>query len=136
MRILIGLLLVLFFISCEDKNSKYVLDEKSEMAQLMLDMHAEMDAVQIKIRNGEDLGSYPEKFDNVVSAAMSNESMREEGWESYAEALIIAEKSLYEASPEAQPQAYKDVVSTCLACHSAVGCSGPIPKIKKLHWKE
>ena len=135
MKIILCLFLVLFLVSCEKKN-KFAIEEKSEMAQLMLAMHSEMVAVQVKIKAGEDLGKYPEKFDNVVSAPMTDESMREESWESYAQTLIAAEKSLYQAKPEEQQQAYKDVVSSCLACHTSVGCAGPIPKIKKLHWKE
>ena len=135
MRILLVLGFTLFFTACQEKKSKYVLEEKSEMAQLMLDMHANLDEVQMKIKNGEALGSYPEEFDKVIDAEMTDESMRSESWENFANALIESEKALYKAAPEAQEQAYKNVVNSCLACHTSVGCSGPIPKIKKLSWK-
>ncbi|MDG4945446.1 hypothetical protein NMK71_03385 [Weeksellaceae bacterium KMM 9713] len=135
MRILLSLSFILLISSCQEKKSKYVLDEKSEMAQLMLYMHASLDEVQLKIKNGENLGDYPEEFDKVIDAEMTDESMRSGSWESFANALIESEKALYNAAPEEQEQAYKNVVNSCLACHTSVGCSGPIPKIKKLSWK-
>ena len=135
MRILLSLSFIFLITSCHEKKSKYVLDEKSEMAQLMLDMHASLDEVQLKIKNGENLGDYPEEFDKVIDAQMTDESMRSESWESFANALIESEKALYNAAPEEQEKAYKNVVNSCLACHTSVGCSGPIPKIKKLSWK-
>lgn len=135
MRILLSLSFIFLITSCHEKKSKYVLDEKSEMAQLMLDMHASLDEVQLKIKNGENLGDYPKEFDKVIDAEMTDESMRSESWESFAITLIESEKALYNAAPEEQEQAYKNVVNSCLACHTSVGCSGPIPKIKKLSWK-
>lgn len=135
MRFLLVLGFTLFFSACQEKKSKYFLDEKSEMAQLMLDMHTQLDEAQIKIKNGETLGSYPEEFDKIIDAEMTDESMRTESWENFANALIESEKALYNAAPEEQEQAYKNVVNSCLACHTSVGCSGPIPKIKKLSWK-
>ncbi|MDG4950526.1 hypothetical protein NLM59_06295 [Weeksellaceae bacterium KMM 9724] len=135
MRILLSLSFILLISSCQEKKSKYVLDEKSEMAQLMLDMHASLDEVQLKIKNGENIGDYPEEFDKVIDAEMTDESMRSDSWESFANALIESERALYNAAPEEQEQAYKNVVNSCLACHTNVGCSGPIPKIKKLSWK-
>lgn len=135
MRILLSLSFIFLITSCHEKKSKYVLDEKSEMAQLMLDMHASLDEVQLKIKNGENLGDYPKEFDKVIDAEMTDESMRSESWESFAITLIESEKALYNAVPEEQEQAYKNVVNSCLACHTSVGCSGPIPKIKKLSWK-
>jgi cytochrome c553 len=137
MKIFIALTFILLIISCDNNNSsKYVLEEKSQMAQLMLDMHSEMEEIQVKIKKGEDLGQYPSKYDEIVTAEMTDESMRDESWGAYANAVIEAKKNLYEAAPEEKEQAYQDVVNSCIACHTSVGCSGPIPKINKLHWKD
>lgn len=135
MKFYIGVLSLLILLGCQDRKSKYVLDEKSEMAQLMLDMHADLENIQEKIKKGEDLGEFPNDFENIVSAPMTQEAMRTESWESLARTMIEAEKSLYNANPENQEQAYKDAVNTCIACHQAVGCRGPLPKIQKLRWK-
>lgn len=135
MRLLIGFLGIFLILSCTQKKSKFVLDEKSEMAQLMLDMHTTLDTLQVKIKNNEDLGDFPENYEHIIDAPMTDESMRDENWETYATALLESQKALYKAQPEEQEEAYKKVISSCLACHTTVGCSGPIPKIEKLHWK-
>lgn len=135
MKIFTAFLCILFFLSCQDKKSKYVLDEKSEMAKLMLDMHSDLENIQDKIKQNQNIGKFPENYNKIISAPMTQEGMRTESWESLAIAMIEAKKSLYEAQPEFQEQAYKDAVNSCIACHQAVGCRGPIPKIKKLAWK-
>ena len=128
---------MMFFFSCQEEKNKYQLDPKSEMAQQMLDMHEDLKEIQQKIKSGEDLGEYTNDYDNFVELEMTQEHMRKEGFEAYALALLESEKLLYEAeTPEAQKLAYDRVVNNCLACHQAVACTGPIPKIKKLAWKE
>lgn len=135
MRFFIVAFCLFLFASCQEKRSKYILDEKSEMAQLMLDMHADFEMIQEKIKKGEDLGEFPNDYEKIVSAPMTQEAMRTESWEVFAKSMIEAEKSLYNAESENQIQAYQDAVNTCIACHQAVGCRGPLPKIRKLHWK-
>lgn len=122
-------------VSCE-KQSKYAIDQKSEMAQRMLDMHEDLKLLQSKIKSGEDIGVFPEKYNDFAVLEMTDESMREKGFEAYALALLESEKELYNAAPENRKQAYQQVVNNCLACHETIGCRGPIPKIKKLAWKE
>lgn len=112
------------------------MDEKSEMAQMMLDMHTDLKEIQTQIKSGEDLGDYPEHYNGFATLKMTDESMREEGFEAYAKQLIESEKALYSADIQNQEQAYKKVVNNCLACHTTIGCRGPIPKIKKLRWKD
>lgn len=107
------------------------------MAQRMLDMHDDLKEIQFKIKSGESLGEYPEKYDDFALLDMTDESMREEGFEAYAMALLASEKALYEATtPEEQKLAYQQVVNNCVSCHQTVGCPGPIPKIKKLMWQD
>ena len=140
MRFFLTFFSICFFLfSCsEDKSHrKYVLKEKSEMAQMMLDMHSNLAEIQKKIKSGEDLGNFPAEYANLPVVDMTDESMRAEGFEAYALHLIASEKELFEAeTPQAQETAYKNVVNSCINCHTNVGCKGPIPKIEKLRWTE
>lgn len=102
----------------------------------MLDMHEDLKNIKEKIKAGEELGDYPDRYNDFAALEMTKESMRKEGFEAYALALLESEKQLYEArSEEEKVNAYKQVVNNCLACHEAVACTGPIPKINKLRWK-
>lgn len=136
MKFIYLILAFIFLFSCQ-KKSKYQLDPKSEMAQRMLDMHDDLKQIQEKIKEGKDLGNYPQKYQDFASLEMTQENMRKDGFEAYAMALLESEKLLYATdSPEEQKKAYQQVVNNCLACHQAVACTGPIPKIKKLAWKD
>lgn len=128
------LILSLFILSCSEKKNKYAVDEKSEMAQLMVDMHANLLEVQEKIKANEKLE--PKIHDEILTATFTAEHFDAEGFEGYAKSLIEAEKALYDENQTDKKTAYQNVVNSCVACHSTIACRGPLPKIKKLRWKE
>lgn len=133
----LGLFLV---VSCQEKPGKTITEdsseesafqmyEMSEMASLMEQMYAHNTQLKERILNGEDLGSYPEAFDKLHSAILTEASDRDAFFNDQAYKFIAAQKAIYEdAEPKKQ---FNQMVQQCLECH-AKKCGGPVPRIKKL----
>lgn len=103
--------------------------EMSEMASLMEQMYAYNTQLKERVLNNEGLGSYPEKFDKLHSAILTEASDRDAFFNEQAYKFIAAQKAIYEVDePKEQ---FNQMVNQCLECH-AKKCGGPIPRIKKL----
>lgn len=115
----------------EDRVNKsaFQMYEMSEMASLMEQMYAHNTQLKERILNGEDLGSYPEAFDKLHSAILTEASDRDAFFNDQAYKFIALQKAIYE---DTEPKKkFNQMVLQCLECH-AKKCGGPIPRIKKL----
>jgi len=141
MRILF-LFFVLTFLSCQNKSEQvsvsdnaekksFEMYEFSEMALLMEQMYVDNERLKNKIKNGEDLGEFPEHFMKIHGAVMTDPNEKDVFFKEQAELFLKAQKQIYEDPEHAQTH-YNAMVNQCINCHQ-VKCGGPIPRIKKLY---
>lgn len=105
--------------------------ERSEMALLMNEMYAFNESIKKQIINGEISNSYPEHFDKIYSALLTDPSVRDAEFETNSKHFIQTQKAVFEDSNNDLILSYNNAVNACISCHN-VTCVGPIPRIKKL----
>ncbi|HLW62164.1 MAG TPA: hypothetical protein VKY33_02070 [Flavobacterium sp.] len=117
--------------SSEDslKKSDFQMYEMSEMASLMEQMYAYNLQLKERIINEDSLGSYPEAFDKLHYAVLTEASDRDAFFNEQSYLFLAAQKAIYEV--EKPKESFNRMVNQCLECH-AKKCGGPIPRIKKL----
>ena len=146
MKILVALISCTFiFTSCSNKQekavstdvkndtvkaSKFEMYEMSEMAALMEQMYAYNTQLKERIINKDSLGTYPEAFDKLHSAILTEASDRDAFFNDQAIKFIESQKMIYTDVDNAEKH-FNAMVNQCLECHTKK-CGGPIPRIKKL----
>jgi len=96
------------------------LDQPSELAQIMRDMH------QLDPALSETLFS-------MITAHPTKPHMKGEGFEPYAKSFIGIYNQIHSAEEVGvQIQAHNNMVDACIACHTQF-CDGPISRIEKLY---
>lgn len=129
--------LVLIVFGCknnqeEQKEKKVlVMAKTSEMALLMNEMYAYNESIKQQIIEGNLSNSYPQRFDNIHSAVLTNPSVRDFDFESFSKQYLEAQKQVFESPQEELTVSYNNAINACISCHN-VKCVGPIPRIKKL----
>ena len=129
--------LVLIVFGCknnqeEQKEKKVlVMAKTSEMALLMNEMYAYNESIKQQIIEGNLSNSYPQRFDNIHSAVLTNPSVRDFDFESFSKQYLEAQKQVFESPQEELITRYNKAINACISCHN-VKCVGPIPRIKKL----
>lgn len=129
--------LVLIVFGCknnqeEQKEKKVlVMAKTSEMALLMNEMYAYNESIKQQIIEGNLSNSYPQRFDNIHSAVLTNPSVRDFDFESFSKQYLEAQKQVFESPQEELTVSYNKAINACISCHN-VKCVGPIPRIKKL----
>ena len=109
----------------------YVMAEPSEMTTLMMEMYAYNEGFKKQILEGNLTTDFPERFENIHSAVLTNPTVKDSSFEVFASQFIEAQKLVFEA-PEAELTThYNNAINACISCHN-VKCVGPIPRIKKL----
>jgi cytochrome c553 len=108
-----------------------VMAQRSEMALLMNEMYAFNESIKQQIIDGTLSTSYPEKFDNIHSAVLTDNSDRDLNFESFSKLFLEAQKQIFESPKEELITRYNNAINACISCHN-VKCVGPIPRIKKL----
>lgn len=140
MRFLYVSILCLFVVACKEevkakqtpqKKKELVMVTPSEMANLMNEMYAFNESIKQQVIDGKLNNSYPEKFNNIHSAVMTDPNDRDETFEAFSKLFLQSEKALFEAPKEELVLRYNNAINACIACHTKK-CSGPIPRIKKL----
>jgi cytochrome c553 len=114
-----------------EEKQALIMAERSEMAMLMNEMYAFNESIKQQIIDGALSTSYPEKFDNIHSAVLTNPSARDLNFESFSKLFLEAQKELFESPQEELITRYNKAINACISCHN-VKCVGPIPRIKKL----
>ena len=144
-KIFFGLLILLLF-SCkkEEKakpkncsaskssvNGKFKMYKMSEMAALMEQMYAENQQLKQRIKRGDTIGKFPNRFLQIHKAAMTDESDNDTFFKTQAALFIKSQELIYE-DPANAKQHFNDGITSCVKCHEQK-CSGPLQKIKKLY---
>lgn len=114
-----------------EKKKKFEMYSMSEMSMLMEQMYVDNQRLKEKIKNGEDVGAFPNHFMNIHKAAMTDDAENDAFFKEQAAAFIEAQRLIYEDPANAKAHFNKGV-DACLKCHE-VKCGGPIPRIKKLY---
>lgn len=113
------------------KEKEFEMYELSEMAALMEQMYVDNERLKKRIKNGDNIGKFPNHFLKIHKAVMTDSTDNDTFFKQQANAFIKAQTLIYE-DPKNAKQHFNDGVSACVACHQ-VKCSGPIPRIKKLY---
>jgi hypothetical protein len=134
---LLKVFLVLIVFGCKNNQEKQkekkvlVMAKTSEMALLMNEMYAYNESIKQQIIEGNLNNNYPQRFDNIHSAVLTNPSVRDFNFESFSKQYLEAQKQVFESPQEELTVSYNNAINACISCHN-VKCVGPIPRIKKL----
>lgn len=107
--------------------------QMSEMAILMEQMYVDNQRLRSRILTGDTIGHYPDYFNRIRQATMTDPADRDLFFQEHAERFLKAQQLIYEDSAHAK-QRFNEAVARCLQCHETK-CGGPIGKIKKLYIK-
>lgn len=123
--------------SCSSKPSKgkeFEMYEMSEMAALMEQMYVENVRLKDRIKNGEEVGKFPDYFLKIYTSKFTDESDNDAFFKQNAKLYIKAQQVIYSDENDVVKH-FNDGVDACIKCHESK-CGGPIPKIKKLYIEE
>lgn len=130
---------IIAVLSCQNGNEKKapsIMYEQSDLAKLMRNMHDSLEAWKLPIEAGENLHlNYPNTFNNIHDAEATNPSEINEVYHMMADIYLDKVSALTEDSVGPTINNYNALVNTCVTCHQSF-CTGPIPKIQKLHIKQ
>lgn len=111
------------------------LDQPSELAQIMRDMHAEATNRKHSLEQGQLDSTLSETLFSMITAHPTKPHMKGEGFEPYAKSFIGIYNQIHGAEEiGVQIQAHNNMVDACIACHTQF-CDGPISRIEKLYVK-
>lgn len=142
MRLILFCIAVLLLISCNSKVEEPVVSVvkpadmevyvPSEMANHMNFMYEYNEELKNRILKGDTLGSYPEEFEILYSAKLTDPADRDEFFELFSNHFIETQKNIYDTESEIPLEdRYNSSINLCISCHNTT-CIGPIPRIKKL----
>ena len=104
----------------------------SEMANHMNFMYDYNEELKSRIQKGDTLGSFPDEFEVLYSAELTDPSDRDEFFELFSNHFIEKQKEIFEEDNELPViDRYNSAINLCISCHNTT-CIGPIPRIKKL----
>ena len=111
------------------------LDQPSELAQIMRDMHEEATNRKNSLEKGQLDPTISETLFSMITAQPTKPHMKGEGFEPYAKSFIGIYNQIHGAEEVGvQIQAHNNMVDACIACHTQF-CDGPISRIEKLYVK-
>lgn len=125
---------------CSDTTAKpegkqFEMYTMSEMAALMEQMYVENQRVKKQIAKGGPIGEFPAYYNNIHTAAFTDETENDAYFKEKAKSFIAVQKKMYADTDLANAKKnYNAGIDACIACHENK-CGGPIPKIKKLYLK-
>jgi hypothetical protein len=109
------------------------LDQPSELAQIMRDMHDEATNRKHSLEQGQLDPTLSETLFSMITAHPTKPHMKGEGFEPYAKSFIGIYNQIHGAEEVGvQIQAHNNMVDACIACHTQF-CDGPISRIEKLY---
>ncbi len=115
-----------------DGTTRYEVYQSSEMSALMKAMHSYNTQLKAQILDDEVTLEFPEAFENIDVAQLSDGKSRTQAFDHYSGKFIEAQKAIFEEdSTVSIKDRYNNAITMCLSCHQTE-CTGPIPKIKKL----
>ena len=142
LRIIIGCLLVPFFISCSNTEKKMESSQQvepnnnpnkdSELTLLMRKMYDDADSIKqsIKSDSGTITDDFIKELEEVHTAVPSDPKLSNPTFTAFNN-LIITEAKELQANEENRAEGFNKLVNRCIDCHKTF-CPGPIPRLKKL----
>lgn len=112
------------------KDNDFEMYKMTELALLMEQMYAYNIQLRSRIIDQDSLGDYPEAFDKIHTAEMTDPSENDVFFQEQAKLYISSQKAIY-SDPNQAKENFNAMVQSCLNCHIKK-CGGPIPRIKKL----
>jgi len=104
----------------------------SEMSLLMNSMYDVNEKIKNEIVSGNVLEEFPDDFERIFTAELSEGKYRNETFEAYSKVLIDNQKLIFDGAVHLPlEQRYNNAIKTCISCHTTE-CVGPIPRIEKL----
>ncbi|NOQ91461.1 MAG: hypothetical protein GQ552_01945 [Flavobacteriaceae bacterium] len=137
MKIVYPFLALLFFVSCKTEVKKAEIKEKlimyqaSEMTELMRGIYEYNKLSKHKIENDQDLFGYPDEFQKISTAKLTDPSDRDTEFDSLAVVFLENQKAAYTFKGDLVKYSYNKSINACISCHQT-RCTGPLPKIRKL----
>ncbi len=137
MKIGYPFLALLLFVSCKKEIEKTEVKEKlimyqaSEMTELMRGIYEYNKLSKHKIENNQDLFGYPDEFQKINTAKLTNSSERDAEFDSLAVIFLENQKAAYTLKGDLVKYSYNKSINACISCHKT-RCTGPLPKIRKL----
>ena len=114
-----------------EEKKELIMAKSSEMANLMNEMYAYNEAIKQQILNGELKSTYPERFNNIHTAVLTDNNDRDDFFKTHSEAFLQSEAAIFNSSQDSLIHSYNNAINACITCHTKK-CTGPIPRIKKL----
>lgn len=105
--------------------------EPTEMALLMRQMYEYNKLVKQQLIKGGRLAPFPEEFEKIHSAAVSDPSEKDAEFDSLAMVFMKFQNKTFSTKKDSSAYYFNQSINTCVACHET-RCTGPIPKIKRL----
>ena len=115
----------------ENPKEELVMAKVSEMSLLMNEMYAYNEAIKQQIIVDKFKANYPERFDKIHTAVLTDPTDRDNNFERFSMQYIESQKAVYNGSEDNLKSRYNNAINMCITCHN-VKCVGPIPRIKKL----
>lgn len=110
------------------------MDQPSELAQIMRDIHDEAKTRKAALAAGEMDATEATNILRMLSATPTEPHMVGAGFQPNAEVFIRNYEALHATTSSVADRikAHNNLVDACIACHNQF-CSGPIPRITKLY---
>ena len=123
---------LLIILGCSKSGKKrWVIQEPSEMSNLMNEMYAYNESIKQQVLGGNVSNNFPERFNAIHKAVLTRPATRDSLFENLSAQFIESQMALYHAPTEELVSTFNGAINSCIDCHQ-VKCTGPIPRIQKL----
>lgn len=142
MRVLVLFISTIFILSAcgesvketpKKEKKKFEMYRYSQMAALMRQMYSINEELKTRIEKGEDLGTFPNEFEQILHAEMTKKQKHDDFFKKHANLFLESQRNIY-ANPKDAKALYNISINSCVECHQTK-CPGPIAKIKHLELK-
>lgn len=133
---LVGIFLLAILSGCTPKHNTFINNPNgsSELALLMNQMYSDLYGIKKNITKGKRI-KYKGDYSKLLTATPTDETMKNDVFEPFANALLHNVDALNMATIANQRSAYETVVQTCISCHNQ-SCPGPLMRIENLVIKD
>ena len=125
--LLVAVLCLSLFVSCEKNKSQNFPNEMSEMANAMREMVTQLEQARSDLKAGKTAQLNFKSFHNYE---LTDESFNKPGLESMSQFLLTQSKT-FDKNPTAE--SYNNVIISCQSCHIYL-CPGPLELINTLNY--
>jgi hypothetical protein len=134
------LFIILYTIACSRNNEENCAapanpNGDSELALLMRDMTAHIEAERKRLDAGKEPGELPENHEKIKSALPTDSKQLTGNFNGFADVYLDALKAYHSSTAENHQFAFNNMIKSCISCHQEE-CPGPIKRIEKLMIKE